>query len=221
MALPSRPASARAPLTLAQRSNFFPLTAWGYAWWRARSLSLLSGAPFSLEREARLFRALAAPQPGEWWLDAGTSAGFYAGVLAGAGCRVVALDLSPAMLRVAREREPSERITWRLGNVEALGVPEERFDGVTVGATLNETARPAVFLRALEAQLRPGGRLWLMYAAPPGGPVSRLLGRLGGLTFPDAAWVQAQLPGCVLVHATRFGAVQVMLLRREEGAEVG
>ena len=93
--------------------------------------------------------------------------------------------------------------------------PAGRFDGVTVGATLNETARPAVFLRALEAQLRPGGRLWLMFAAPPDGPAPRLLARLGGLSFPDAAWVQAQLPGCTLVHAARFGAVQVMLLRRE------
>ncbi|MCD0177847.1 SAM-dependent methyltransferase, partial [Deinococcus sp. 14RED07] len=44
-------------LSAAQRSNLFPLTAAGYAWWRERSLRAL-GADFTLEREAALFRAL-------------------------------------------------------------------------------------------------------------------------------------------------------------------
>ena len=55
----------RGRLTPAQLSNFLPLTAWGYAWWRARSLTLLTGEPFGLEREAQLFLALCRPQPGE------------------------------------------------------------------------------------------------------------------------------------------------------------
>ena len=65
-------------LSAAQRSNLFPVTAWGYAWWRARSLRLLGAHGFTLEREAALFRALCRPQPGQAWLDVGTSAGFYA-----------------------------------------------------------------------------------------------------------------------------------------------
>ena len=49
------------PLTAAQRSNFFSLTAWAYPLWRARSLTLLAGEPFGLAREARLFLGLCRP----------------------------------------------------------------------------------------------------------------------------------------------------------------
>jgi 2-polyprenyl-3-methyl-5-hydroxy-6-metoxy-1,4-benzoquinol methylase len=204
------PAPSQGPkLSLAQRSNTLELTARGYALWRARSLGLLSGRPFSLVREARMFRALCQPQPGERWLDAGTSAGFYAGVLADSGCRVLAADLSAPMLREGQRREPSARIDWALLNLEDSGLPSGGFDGVTVGATLNETHDPARFLRELARVLRPGGQLWLMYVPRTGGPLQGLLSRpaLGGLNFPDPAWVGRQLPGMTLVDGLGVGAV--------------
>lgn len=196
------------PLTPAQRSNFWPLTARGYAWWRAHSLTLLSGQPFGLAREARLFLGACAPTAGERWLDVGTSTGFYAGVLARRGCRVVAADLSPAMLREAARREPHPGIEWVQANVEASGWLAGSFDGVAIGATLNETACPACLLSEAERLLRPGGRLWLMFVHRTGGPDQGLLSRLGGLTFPDLAEVEAALPGCELRHALRAGLVQ-------------
>lgn len=196
------------PLTPAQRSNFWPLTARGYAWWRARSLTLLSGQPFGLAREARLFLGACTPTAGEHWLDVGTSTGFYAGVLARRGCRVVAADLSPAMLREAKRREPHPGIEWAQQDVEATGWPDGSFDGVTVGATLNETASPARLLREAERLLRPGGRLWLMFVPRTGSPAQALLSRLVGLTFPDLAGVEAALPGCALMRALRIGLVQ-------------
>ena len=196
-------------LTRAQRSNLSPLTARGYAVWREKSLTLLSGQAFSLKREAALFRRLCRPQPGEVWLDAGTSTGFYAGVLARAGCRVLAADLSPTMLREATRREPDGRIDWMLTNLEASGLPDGAFDGVTVGATLNETGGPARLLAELARLTRPGGQVWLMYVPRTGGPLQRLLSRpaLGGLTFPDPAWVARQLTGCVRTDGLRVGAV--------------
>lgn len=203
------------PLTLAQLSNFLPVTAWGYAWWRKRSLSWLSGEPFSLGREARLFLGLCRPQVGQHWLDAGTSTGFYAGVLAGAGCRVMAVDLSPAMLRVAAHREGHSLISWERENAEALPYPDATFDGITVGATLNETARPDVFLREVERVLKPGGLVWLMFVPASGGAGQGALSRLGGLTFPEPAWVERQLPSCTPFHALRVGQVQFMALVRQ------
>lgn len=202
-------------LTPAQRTNFLPLTAWGYSWWRRRSLSLLSGQAFSPEREARLFLALCRPQAGESWLDAGTSTGFYAGVLAAQGCRVRAADLSAAMLRQARREQPSAQIVWEQVNLEAAGAGDsESYDGITVGATLNETAHPALFLAQLERRLRSGGQLWLMWAAPTGGALQGGLGRLGGLFFPDLTWVERHLPGCVLGDAFGVGGVQFARLVR-------
>ncbi|MDO4263270.1 MAG: class I SAM-dependent methyltransferase [Deinococcus sp.] len=198
-------------LTLAQCSNVLPPVAWGYRWWRAASLTLLSGQAFSLRREAALFLGHARPQAGDRWLDIGTSSGFYAGVLAAQGCRVTATDLSPAMLREARRRVPSPAVNWALQNSETL-LPEwaGRFDGVTIGATLNETADPAALLRSAAAALRPGGGLWLMYLRETGGPSQRRLSSplLGGLTFPRPDWVAAQVPGCPLVMAAQFGAVR-------------
>ena len=197
-------------LSAAQRSNLSPVTAWGYAWWRARSLALLGVRGFTLEREAVLFTALCRPAAGQVWLDVGTSVGFYAGVLARAGARVTAADLSPAMLAVAARREPDPAISWVNLNVEASGLPDASFDGATVGATLNETHDPARLLAELERLLRPGGQLWLMYLRRTAGPVQDLLARpaLGGLTCPDPAWVARQVPGCVRTDGLGVGAVQ-------------
>ncbi|MBB5365485.1 2-polyprenyl-6-hydroxyphenyl methylase/3-demethylubiquinone-9 3-methyltransferase [Deinococcus humi] len=205
------PAPPQGPtLSLAQHSNMLELTARAYALWRARSLGVLSGGPFSLEREARLFRALCQPQADETWLDAGTSAGFYAGVLAEAGCRVLAADLSPPMLREGQRREQSPRIDWALLNLEDSGLPSGGFNGVTVGATLNETQDPARFLHELARVLRPGGQLWLMYVPRTGGPLQGLLSKpaLGGLNFPDPAWVGRHLPGMTLTDGLEVGAVR-------------
>ncbi|MBB5235343.1 class I SAM-dependent methyltransferase [Deinococcus budaensis] len=196
-------------LTLAQRSNLWPVTPPAYPAWRARSLSRLSGQAFGLEREARLFRTLCSPQPGEFWLDVGTSTGFYAGVLARAGCRVLAADLSAPMLAAARRRERQPGIDWYLANLEASGLPGASFGGITVGATLNETRDPARLLAELERLLRPGGQLWLMYLGRTGGPLQAALSQpaLGGLTFPDPAWVGRQLPGLTRASGLRVGAV--------------
>lgn len=203
------------PLTLAQRSNFAPPVAMGYQLWRAQSLTLLSGQPFPLSREAALFGWHARPQGGQRWLDIGTSAGFYAGLAAEAGATVMATDLSPAMLREAQRRTSgkpwAERLTFQQLNAEALPAAwAAQFDGVTVGATLNETHSPARLLTEAARVLRPGGGLWLMYLPDTAGPLQRLLMRpaLGGLTFPEPAWVAAQIPGCPLVMGAQFGAVR-------------
>ncbi|GGQ97620.1 hypothetical protein GCM10008957_07610 [Deinococcus ruber] len=176
-----------------------PLTAAGYMSWRARSLSLLSGTAFDLTQEAALFGALCRPEAGQRWLDVGTSAGYYAALLAGAGAHVLACDLSPAMLRVAQRRlrdlfPELGGIDWALLNGEQTGLPRASFDGVTIGATLNETSSPAAMLREAAALLKPGGQLWLMYLGRNGSLGQRALTRLGGLTFLDPAELGTYLP---------------------------
>ncbi|MFC4425174.1 class I SAM-dependent methyltransferase [Deinococcus navajonensis] len=204
---PAARLSVQPDLTAAQRSNHLGLTAWGYDLWRRRALTLLTGEPFSLAREARLFLTSCRPAAGERWLDAGTSTGFYAGVLAAQRCRVDAADLSAAMLRRAERRCPSRHITWHQVNLEASGWPDAQYDGATVGATLNETRNPRRLLQEVSRQLRPGGQLWLMWVSRHPGVAQTGLQALGGLNFPDVAWVDQALPGLQRRHLVQAGAV--------------
>lgn len=194
-------------LTPAQRSNLLQITAVGYMSWRTHSLSLLTGTAFPLQRETQLFLAQCNPQPGQRWLDIGTSGGYYAGVLAGEGASVLACDLSAAMLRVAAAREPSPLIDFALFNAEDSWLPAASFDGITIGATLNETASAPAMLRESARLLRPGGQLWMMYLARNAGPSQTLLSRLGGLSFPDPAQLSSWLPGMERSALFRVGEV--------------
>jgi ubiquinone/menaquinone biosynthesis C-methylase UbiE len=175
--------------------------------WRARSLSLLTGGPLSLVREAAYFQALCRPQAGEHWLDVGTSAGFYAGVLARAGAQVTACDISPAMLREARRREPHPNIQYALLNAERSGLPDGSFDGVTIGATIGETAHPQIMLAESVRLLRPGGQLWIMAQGRDGSGVQAFLTRFGGLSFADEAQLTAWLPGLARTDFWRRGNI--------------
>jgi ubiquinone/menaquinone biosynthesis C-methylase UbiE len=161
----------------------------------------------SLEREAAYFRALCRPQSGEQWLDVGTSAGFYAGVLARAGAKVLACDISPAMLREARRREGHPNIQYALLDAERSGLPSGSFGGVTIGATIGETAHPQIMLAESVRLLRPGGQLWIMAQGRDGSGVQAFLTRYGGLSFADEAQLAAWLPGMVQSDFWRRGNV--------------
>jgi ubiquinone/menaquinone biosynthesis C-methylase UbiE len=197
-------------LTLAQRSNCWALTAQLYDRWRVRSLSLLSGEAFGLEREFALLLDWLKPQPGQQWLDVGTSTGNYARVLAGVGAKVTAIDLSEAMLTQAAllsqaastTQTSANEIVFELANAEALPYSDASFDGVVLGATLNEFADTSAGLRQCARVLAPGGQLFLMYLAEAEGGLGRLLQRLlalTGLRFPAREQVRQTLAAAGLV----------------------
>lgn len=81
-----------------------------------------------------------------------------------AGIRLTGVELSPAMLAVARRRTAALGRDAELstGDAEALAFPDERFD--TVVATLALCSIPDHFKAIAEARrvLRPGGRLVLL-----------------------------------------------------------
>ncbi len=91
-------------------------------------------------------------------LDLGCGPGFHARHLAAAGCRVVAIDQAPAMLRSARALAPADApVDWRQGDL--LDPVEGAFDLVLLlGNTLSAVERREGLFRHVAGLLAPGGR---------------------------------------------------------------
>ena len=105
----------------------------------------------------------AAPRSGEWALDVACGTGIVArqaAPLLGAGGQVVALDMNPAMLAVARALPaPSgATITWQEGNAMALPFTDGAFDLVLCQHGLQFVPDRAVAVREMRRVLAPRGR---------------------------------------------------------------
>jgi len=112
----------------------------------------------------RVLLEYAAPQIGERVLDVACGTGIVArnvAPLVGPGGKVVALDISPDMLSVARAHAapPGALIDWREGN--ALALPDERFDLVLCQQGLQFFSDRAAALAEMRRVLALGGRVVL------------------------------------------------------------
>jgi ubiquinone/menaquinone biosynthesis C-methylase UbiE len=93
-------------------------------------------------------------------LDAGCGTGFQTEILTTLGYRTHGVDLSGALLAVARGRLPQARFVR--GRLEALPYADAAFDTIACcGSTLSFVADPTAALRELARVMRPGGRLLL------------------------------------------------------------
>lgn len=185
-----------AKYTLAQNSNFLPMTAQLYDVWRERSLSLLTRENYSLEREFALLREWMAVTPNQTFLDIGTSTGNYARVLAQAGGLVTAIDISKPMLEKAVQRGNNDGISYEQANVEYLPYPDSSFDGLVTGASLNEFYDTKRALQQCARVLKDGGKLFMMYLCESDTSLGKLLQasfKLSGIRFPNRAVVAADL----------------------------
>ena len=160
--------------------------------------------------------ALPAPNARASALDAGCGTGFQAEILTTLGYRTHGVDLSGALLAVARGRLPQARFVR--GRLEALPYTDAAFDAVACcGSTLSFVADPAAALRELARVHRPGGRLLLevehkwsadlawMAASAAGGDV------LGYGVSATALWRALAVPlaqSCVLPYPG-YGALHL------------
>lgn len=113
------------------------------------------------EVEAALARQLQS-QPVGRLLDIGTGTGRMAEIFAGSAERVVALDKSLAMLRVARaklQHLPTEQVELVQGDFEDLPFDAASFDTVVFHQVLHFAQDPAAALTEAARVLRPGGRV--------------------------------------------------------------
>lgn len=111
--------------------------------------------------------ALASLKEGETVLDLGSGAGFdcfLAAKAVGAKGRVIGVDMTPEMVERAREAAKAGgygTVEFRLGEIEALPVPDSSVDVVISNCVLNLSPdRPRVFAEVARV-LRPGGRIMI------------------------------------------------------------
>jgi SAM-dependent methyltransferase len=109
--------------------------------------------------------AIAAIQPGETVLDLGAGAGFDAFLAAdqvGDDGLVIGVDMTPEMVEKARENAEkvgATNISFRLGEIEHLPVPDGTVDAIISNCVINLSPdKPQVFGEAFRV-LAPGGRL--------------------------------------------------------------
>lgn len=112
-------------------------------------------------------------------LDLGCGTGSLALLAAERGHRVTGVDLSPAMVDLARAKTAGRDAVFLVGDAATPPVRERRFDAVLVRHVLWTLPGPARVLRHWSGLLRPGGRLVLVEGvwgtlSPVGIPAARL-----------------------------------------------
>jgi SAM-dependent methyltransferase len=98
-------------------------------------------------------------------LDAGCGAGLLALLASLRGARVTALDASPGLLVIARQRLPAAEV--QEGDLEALPFADASFDAVTAVNSLFYAEDMAAAMRELVRVVRPGGRVVVTAWGPP------------------------------------------------------
>jgi SAM-dependent methyltransferase len=116
-------------------------------------------------------------------LDLGCGTGSLSLLASERGHRVTGVDLSPAMVTLAREKLAGRDAVFLVGDAAAPPVGEQRFDAVLVRHVLWALPDPGRALRHWCGLLRPGGRLVLVEGVwgsvePVGIPAERLTGLL-------------------------------------------
>ncbi|WP_077799538.1 class I SAM-dependent methyltransferase [Streptomyces sp. JHA26] len=119
-------------------------------------------------------------------LDLGCGTGSLSLLAAEQGHRVTGVDLSPAMVELARTKLAGRDAAFLTGDAGAPPVGERRFDAVLVRHVLWTLPDPGRVLAHWRGLLRPGGRLVLVEGvwgsvAPVGIPADRLTGLLAPL----------------------------------------
>jgi SAM-dependent methyltransferase len=111
------------------------------------------------------------PGPGVSWLDLACGTGAVAELAAAAGATVTGIDLAPALIDTARERaaERGLQIDYRLGDCEALDVPDDSFDAVSSTCGVMFSPDHQASARELARVTRPCGRIALANWTPTGG----------------------------------------------------
>lgn len=184
-----------------------------------RWMRLITGGRDALVRTA----VLRWVQPNARLLDVGCGTGTLAVAAAQYGARVVGMDRSRAMLRLAREKATDAAVSVELreGRLPLLPVPGETdaaFDVATATFVLSELSRDeaALAIRAMAEAVRPGGRIIIADEAIPRSPGLRLLSAVQHSFFAVLAFALLQELAPTHRHPLRPLVEEAGLSIREE-----
>jgi len=154
--------------SVAQRSNHLGLTAAVYEdLWRKKSLGILSGNPFPIQKEKKLLLDWLKPEAGKSYLDVGCSTALYARTvkMASKDSIVAAIDISKPMLKEARSKAADESANLFLIRADARQMPffAGSFDGMMMGGTLNELTDELKVLYECRRVIKTGGTFFMMH----------------------------------------------------------
>jgi len=96
------------------------------------------------------------PKPGERILDVGCGTGQLTADIAKAGADVIGLDVSPQMIKAARQNYPDLR--FEVADIAATSY-DSKFDAVFSNAALHWVKNQEGAIKAIARALKPGGRL--------------------------------------------------------------
>lgn len=177
--------------SIAQSTNHWKLTAAIYEdIWRKRSLSLLSGEEFPIEKEHELLIDWTAPEEDGYYLDLGCSTALYARALKAAqkNAHIVALDFSMQMLEEARLKAEADQTDMVFLRADGRHLPffSNAFDGIVMGGTLNELTEELKVLYEAKRVLKDDGVFFMMHLIKSDAWYGRLLQEsvaIGGINF--------------------------------------
>lgn len=119
------------------------------------------------------------PKNCEQALEIGCGTGVFARGLARRCQRVVALDLSVEMIRVARSRSAQfDNLEFQLADAMTWSFPQSHFDFICSIATLHHLEQRELFLKMRDA-LKPGGVLVVLDLVESNGLLERMLDVIG------------------------------------------
>lgn len=178
-------------MTWAQSSNHWKVTAAIYEdIWRKRSLSILTGEDFPIQKEQEFLIDWLNPQHNNLYMDIGCSTALYGRLVKKEEpkCDVVSLDFSKQMLEEARLKAEAEMTDLYLLRADAQYLPffGATFDGLMMGGTLNELTDPLKVLYEARRVIKKDGIFFMMHLVKSPTWYIRLLqdsAGLGGLTF--------------------------------------
>lgn len=155
---------------------------------------------------------IAAPNPGEQWLDVCCGTGkltLEIRKIMGNSGAVTGLDFNAAMLSVARNAEELANlpsiISWLEADAMELPFPDKTFDGLTIGFGLRNLPDFDRGIREMRRVLKPGGKWVCLELSHPVWPVFRQghgwfvryvvpqIGNLGHAAESDYQWLPESL----------------------------